>query len=240
MTEAQRRDQSEQPQREDYLKETWGKVRTSRCKTVCCISITNIVAITYIILAGWMAILAYRSPDPKSCYFVLGLNKVHSEYDTIKKIASEEEITIRRGYPIDMAHVFRTYFTWGFWNIAAEAIIICFCSIVYCWKPVMACYQFVSFSGFVMVSSLFHFFLGLSWRFSSAGKVVSGDFLGKRPEDTSESAWATQLREKGYQIHGGTFMKYFLIIEIALYSIFTVFVVYGCFWLYFFKRTKEM
>ena len=34
-------------------------------------------------------------------------------------------------------------------------------------------------------------------------------------------------------------MKYFLIVEIVLYCICTLMMIYWCFWLYFFKRTKE-
>uniref|UniRef100_A0A7S3I5K0 Uncharacterized protein n=1 Tax=Favella ehrenbergii TaxID=182087 RepID=A0A7S3I5K0_9SPIT len=140
-----------------------------------------------------------------------------------------------------MAHVYRIFFMWGFWNIVAEFFIIVLAIVVYySWKPAVAVYQFVSFSGFVLVSSLFHFFLGLSWRFSSAGKVVSGELLGKKPTDMAEDAWEASLREKGYQIHGGSFMKGFLIIEIVLYSLFSLFVLWGCFWLYFFKRGKEL
>lgn len=120
---------------------------------------------------------------------MLGLDKVHSTEEQVKKLALEKSITIRKGYPIDMAQVYRIFFMWGFWNIFAELMIICFTAVVYCWRPAAAIYQFFSFTLFVIASSLFHFFLGLSWRFSSAGKVVSGDLLEKKAESMSETEW---------------------------------------------------
>ena len=154
---------------------------------------TNILAIVFIVLAAWMAVLAYSSPDPSSCFYVLGLDKVHATVDQVKKLAGKKNIAVRKGYPIDMANVYRIFFMWGFWNICAEFLIIAAAAIMYCWKPSVAIYQFFSFTAFVIASSLFHFFLGLSWRFSSAGKVVSGDMLENKASEMSESEWQTML-----------------------------------------------
>ena len=88
-----------------------------------------------------------------------------------------------------MAQIFRIYFTWGFWNIIAQFIVIAAAIIVYCFKPSVAIYQFFSFTGFIIASSTFHFFLGLSWRFSSAGKAASGDMIAPKASDMSESEY---------------------------------------------------
>ena|ERR1719264_1303919 len=156
---------------------------------ISCISIINIIVIAYIVLGVWMGVLAYSSPDPSSCYFVLGLDKVHSSAEQIKKIASDKNVTVRKGYPVDMAQVYRIFFMWGFWNICAEFIIIGVAVIVYCYRPHVAIYQFFSFSAFVIASSVFHFFLGLNWRFSSAGRAVSGELMDKKASDMSETEW---------------------------------------------------
>ena len=48
------------------------------------------------------------------------------------------------------------------------------------------------------------------------------------------------LIDSGYQLHGGQFMKAFLIFEIVVYSFCSCFMCFGCTWLYYFKREKEV
>ena len=114
----------------------------------------------------------------------------------IEQQATEKGISMRKGYPIDVAFLFHTFFAWGFWNIVVQVGILLVTALVYClWKPSIALFWLVAFSSAVACSSLLQFFLGLVWRFSYPGKLASGELFVTK-EDLTED----QIAQGGYQL----------------------------------------
>ena len=125
---------------------------------------------------------AYANPDPEHCYYVIGVDKVNQSVDAMRDAANEKGVTLRKGYPFDVASLFRTYFVWGFWNIVAQLVVVITSTLIYQCRPDLALFQLFSFTAAIMCSNLFHFFLGILWRFSKVGKTVSGEFLAKEAD----------------------------------------------------------
>lgn len=90
-----------------------------------------------------------------------------------------------------MAHLFRTWFMWGFWgsvfqlSILAAAIPLCFL-----FKQQVPILNIVSviLEAVSCCSSAAWFILGFFWRFSRAGRVTSGEKL-ERLADVSSENW---------------------------------------------------
>ena len=95
------------------------------------------------------------------------------------------------------------------------------------------------FTAAVTLSYIFHFFLGMAWRFSKV-RIVSGENVKRSGDQINDDAkWTKFLNEKGYQINGGLYMKYFLYMEGISLSLLITLIFGGCIWLYCFKRGKE-
>ena len=96
------------------------------------ISVLSVVSVTYFVFMIYLGIYAYGNPDPASAYFVDGVDSTALTRVAIVNKAGELDIAVRAGYPINMAHLFRTWFLWGFWgsvfqiSILAASIPLCF------------------------------------------------------------------------------------------------------------------
>ena len=127
--------------------------------------------------------------------------------------------------------------------MVAFLVVLLITSLIRICDAKVANQYLIAFSSAIVCSQLFHLFLGLVWRFSSPGRLVSGDRLGRSrpPSDQTEAEWkANVIDVAGYQLHGGRFMSAYLYIEIAVFTGFFIFVLVFCTWLCCFRRDKEL
>ena len=154
------------------------------------------ISIGYLVISVFLGIFGYANPDPDSCYYMIGLDRVSRQKDTVKYNAIAKGIAEKKGYPVNIAALFRIFFRWGFWNNIALITIILTAYLLSKWRPDYAKFQLAACSAMALGSSLFHFFLGLSWRFSLAGSIASGSRAEKTPTET-------EINTDGYQMKGG-------------------------------------
>ena len=158
----------------------------------------------------------YSNPDPQSCFYVEGLETTGKTRLEATTKAIDVQVTVPTGYPIDMAHLFRIWFIWGFWDKIYQTIA--FLPVLYLHltnkrvslAPKVALGILVSLS---MLNLAVWIIIGLFWRFSKAGRVTSGEYLS-RAEGTSDTLWQESLqgasKTDGYQLSGGKFMLIYL------------------------------
>jgi len=80
------------------------------------IAVVSILTIGYLVLMIFLGIYAYGNPDPKTAFYIFGVDSVALNKETITASAVKFGVTIKPGYPIDMAVLFRSWFLWGFWG----------------------------------------------------------------------------------------------------------------------------
>jgi len=144
------------------------------------------------------------------------------------------KIQIREGFPVDMAKIFRAWFRWGFWGSIIQILIIVSFIVVYKFvqgHEVVKAMVFLSVQSINCVSTVLWFMCGLFWRFSRAGRVVSGEKL-VRTAEVSDEEWEMQLdgahTGDGYQFYAGSFMSMFLWFWLTLFiAAITALVLYG-------------
>ena len=128
-----------------------------------------------------------------------------------------------------MAHLYRTWFLWGFWDkIFQLTIIVVFLPFLLSNKKRQAGERslltivFWVLQTISCLSSLSWLVLGFIWRFSRGGRVTSGDKL-ERLAGTSDDQWALSVEKAsaadGYQIRSGKVMAILLyIVVIAIFA----------------------
>ena len=216
-----------------YLAEQWLKIKQNKCYYYSCIFIMTSLTLGYLIVTVYLGIFAYANPDPDSCYYTIGLDRVSRQKDTVKFAAIAKGIAEKKGYPVNIASLFRIFFKWGFWNNITLVLIIFTAWVLSKWRPDLAKFQLMACTAMALGSSLFHFFLGLSWRFSLAGSIASGSRAEKTPTPT-------EINTDGYQMKGGQFMKILLLIELPLYLVLPILgVCIGCTWMICFRQKND-
>ena len=210
----------------DYLQNSYENLKSDQPKFLGCIALTTIVVVATATLGVYLGMYGYGNSDPEHCYFILGLkDTVRASEEEIKELAGEQGVSISRGYPLDIAWLFRTYFQWGFWNIVIHFLVAIVTGIVYMCNPRYAMFQFGALFCAVETSTFLQFFLGILWRFSSVGKLASGETL--KPEEVADG---DILSEGGYQLQGGKFMRLIVYIYAAYYGVWSLILVSGCIW----------
>ena len=79
-------------------------------------SIVALVIIALNVLIVFLGIYAYGNPDPLHCYYVKGVDTTAVDKNSALILAEDRAIPVEPGYPIDIAHLFRSWFLWGFWG----------------------------------------------------------------------------------------------------------------------------
>ena len=102
-----------------------------------------------------------------------------------------------------MGHVYRIWFKWGFFTASIAAgfslFVRCFEGSESSFGPFKAV-LFGCFGVSLCLNFVTFITLGLMWRFSDSGRVVSGDRLIKTKEMlTDEQLWRETLEEASYQ-----------------------------------------
>ena len=173
---------------ENAINRLWSKVREwDRPKYWALVISVLVAGVTTIVLGVYLGIFGYAdTTDPDGCFYIMGMGRVvMADEQALRDQAEAQNVTIGKGYPLNIAHMFRIYFRWGFWNVIAQIIVLIGAFVVYRWNPTMAFFHYVAFSAAIMASALFHFFLGMAWRFSEPGRLAAGEFL-EQGEKTDE------------------------------------------------------
>ena len=79
---------------------------------------------TYIVFVIYLGLYAYDNPDPENCFYIDGLDKTTPTKLEAINLAIDRGIPIPTGYPVDMAHMFQSWFIWGFWDKMYQITII--------------------------------------------------------------------------------------------------------------------
>jgi len=82
-----------------------------------------IVVILFIMLVVYLGVYGFSNPDPAHCYFVGGLDTPTTTSAAAEALAKEKSIEVKHGYPVDLGHLFRSWFLWGFWSHIISIII---------------------------------------------------------------------------------------------------------------------
>ena len=176
---------------------------------------------TYIVFVIYLGVYTFNNPDPKNCFFIDGLDKTAPTKLAAVKLAADRDIPVKSGYPVDMAHIFRGWFIWGFLNQMYQiSVIIVFTLIALICKSKMPHLSIIYtvFQSMSCLISLLWIAMGMFWRFSKAGTTASGGKL-ERAQGVSDFAWEEALEgakiTDGTQLQGGKFMHVFLMIIVG-------------------------
>lgn len=139
-----------------------------------------LATIAYAILVVYLAIYGFSNPDPRHCYFIKGLDTPALSKSTVLILARDREITVPEGYPLDISHLFRAWFVWGFWGTIYQIIILAvFLPLAFtCTSNVHILYISGAIAETVSCcNTIAWLILGFIWRYSSGGGTCSGDKL---------------------------------------------------------------
>ena len=78
----------------------------------------------YLFFTVYFYAYAFGSPDPKGCYFVSGLDTPELTRNAVVQAAKEANVDVKKGYPINIGHLFRVWFVWGFWGAISNILLI--------------------------------------------------------------------------------------------------------------------
>ena len=137
----------------------------------------------------------FGSPDSRHCYYVDGLDTVERSKEAIIEVAEDKEVPVTKGYPIDMGHLFRSWYLWAFWGSIFNLVAFGTLLGLYIYrKDLRHILRMVAgtVTLIVVCNNLLWYLLGCLWRFSSAGRVASTERL-IRSETMSNYEWQDYL-----------------------------------------------
>ena len=98
------------------IENSWEKAKATRATICLYFALLGAFVILYTIFVVYLGIFSYGNPDPVHCHYIEGLDTPGLSRAAVTTLANERAIPIRAGYPIDVAHLFRSWFLWGFWG----------------------------------------------------------------------------------------------------------------------------
>ena len=207
-----------------------GTLTKTTCRKVVTFTSLAVLFTVYAVFVVYLGLFAYGNPDPNHCFYVDGLDTPAKSKQSVMILAGDRDIRVKTGYPIDMAHIFRTWFLWGFWDkIFQISIIAIFLPMALMNKSENAGLRrwlFYIFQTLSTGSFIAWFVIGFFWRFSRGGRVASGDKL-ERVAGTSDEVWKLAVEgakaADGYQLKSGLFMEVFMFIFLISTSALVIF-----------------
>ena len=178
-------------------------------------------SLLYVIFMAFLAVYGWKNPDPANCFFIDGLDAPALTKELITEQAAAKGVAVRPGYPIDMGHLFRSWFVWGFWGSIFTVAILAAAIPLHIYmveKRNMIHLSSALCLAISLCNSSAWFILGLFWRFSQAGRVAAGEKLNKSAAD-----WLTASKALGYQINGGKFMSVYIWLILTIFLIAIIF-----------------
>ena len=85
-------------------------------RKVLSITLVSVFVVAYAVFVIYLGLFAYGNPDPSNCFFIDEMDTTATSKFAAVTMAIDRGIRVRKGYPINMAHLFRTWFLWGFWD----------------------------------------------------------------------------------------------------------------------------
>lgn len=101
---------------EGFVERTVMILTATKSIMVTAITSVSVCSILYVIFVIYLGVYAYANPDPVHAFYVDGLETPGITKETAQQLAIDRGIEVRSGYPLDMAHLFRSWFMWGFWG----------------------------------------------------------------------------------------------------------------------------
>jgi len=122
----------------------------------------------------------YGNPDPRHCYYIDGLDTTGLSKAAVVTMAEERGIQISTGYPVDVAHLFRIWFMWGFWGSILQITLLAIYLPLGCTVTKKEIQSVLWISGSILqtlscCSGAIWFLLGFFWRFSRGGRTAAGE-----------------------------------------------------------------
>ena len=63
-----------------------------------------------------LGVYGYGGPDATHGFYIAGVDTPSLTIKGAIILANDIGVPVKDGYPVDMAKVFRAWFTWGFWG----------------------------------------------------------------------------------------------------------------------------
>jgi len=153
-------------------------------------------ALLYGIFTIYMAAYGYGGPDPKNAFYVDGVDSTATTREAAIATATAAGVQVKAGYPINMAHLFRGWFLWGFWTSLYTIAVLGSVIPLHIYMPSkrsLVNLLGVILMGISVLNSIIWYLAGFFWRFSRAGRVAAGAQL-ERPSGIDSAAWKDQLK----------------------------------------------
>lgn len=154
----------------------------------------GITTLLFAITTIYLGIYSYGNPDPEHCFYIFRLDTTGVSKAAATTLAVERDIEIREGYPMDVAHLFRGWFMWGFWGAIFQiSVLAIFLPFAFMVKDKNSSASVLRTTGIIMqylsfANGFIWLLLGFFWRFSDAGRTASGEKL-ERLENINDNAW---------------------------------------------------
>ena len=145
--------------------------------------VAGTVGLVYGIWTIYQGVYGYSSSDPAHAYYIEGVDKTGITKDAVTALATEANVTVKAGYPVDMGHLFRSWFKWGFWGSFLNILLMAafFPLRKFCpgYRKMMKL-AYMGAYGALAVNAMIWFILGFFWRYSRAGRIAAGDKITDR------------------------------------------------------------
>ena len=211
------------PPKNTYLARAQGFVTASNMVMYSTIATLVVLGLAFVIVLIFLGVYSYGNPDTPNAFYIDGLDEVALTEKYILTTAEEQSVTVRPGYPVNMAKLFRTWFMWGFWGCILQLILLTVVVPLYflC-KTNLGVIEVVYgvAQALLCCSNVAWYILGFFWRFSRAGRVAAGEKMVRLASLTDEQ-WSLQrdsaAEVDGYQLRGGAFMATYLWIVLIVF-----------------------
>ena len=97
------------------LKESIEELSEKKALAMTVVLTILIVVILYVMLIVYLGVFGYANPDPSNCFYIEGVDTPSITKAAAETLAKDKGIEVKHGYPVDMGHLFRSWFLWGFW-----------------------------------------------------------------------------------------------------------------------------
>lgn len=174
----------------NYLEWSISSVKATNTFMYGSIATLGVFSVLYLVFIGYLGTYGYSNPDAKNAFYIEGLDSVAVSQQDARDQAALLNVAVRAGYPIDMGHLFRTWFLWGFWGSVFQVCILATLIPLCLFVKQIKLFNVIALTlqGVVFVNNVAWFLLGFFWRFSRAGRVASGEKL-ERDGNITDEAW---------------------------------------------------
>ena len=177
------------PPKDTYVEKAFSYLTAVNYIKYTAIATVATLAIFFVIVLIYLGVYSYGNPDTPNAFYIDGLDEVALTEKYILTVAEEQNVTVRPGYPVNMAKLFRTWFMWGFWGSIIQLILLTVTIPLYflCKTNLYVIEVVYGIAqACLCCSNTAWFILGFFWRFSRAGRVASGEKMVRLASLTDE------------------------------------------------------